>query len=622
LLSSGLTDAQREAVFSDRHPLCVVAGAGSGKTRVLTRRVARRVLDGSAQGTHAMVLTFTRKAANEVRHRLWQLGVPPGVWAGTFHAAAYSQLRRMWADRGQRPPALLSDPARVVRRVLDEGPSQHLRQASSRMSRGAPDEREVVTALCAEIHWAKARLVPVEAYAERSRAAGRTSPPGPERTAEVYALYEAEKRRRGLLDLDDLLDRCTAILEGDEEQARVQRWRVRHLFVDEFQDMNPAQWRLLNAWLAGREDLFVVGDPLQAVYGWNGADPRLLERFGELVPGSTVLHLDENHRSAPSVLRAARSLVVEDRGHRRPTLVSAGRREGPPPLVRDFESEQSEALEVGRWLRRAHRPGRAWSHLAVLARTNARLVPVAVTLKSLGIPFRVSSATARMLSASVTPGSEPKGITAEFLAFLRQAPREQPVRSAFSEAKMSLQLGQQPSMEVLEQSSTTPAAVPSKAFSWSWLRVLLEEHLEEGADSTVGEFLTWLTASSGEEEADWQEDEDRVDLTTFHKAKGLEWRAVAVVGLEDGIVPIAHAASNDALAEERRLLYVALTRAEEELWCSWARERTSRGERWVARPSPFLEPVIAATRDLEKPAASETSLLTLARLRGALEPAR
>jgi DNA helicase-2/ATP-dependent DNA helicase PcrA len=548
----GLTDAQQRAVMSPDTPLCVLAGAGSGKTTVLARRVARRVLDGSAAAEHVLVVTFTRKAAGELRRRLGRLGVPGRVSAGTFHAVALAQLRRHWADRGLRPPVLVDDPTRLVQAAL--GP---------RASSG----RALAPAVVGELHWAQVRLVSPHDYAAAAVAWGRDTllDISHHEVAEIYAEYVGEKERRNVIDLDDLVTRCASLLEDDDSAAAAQRWRIRHLFVDEFQDVNPAQWRLLRAWLGDGRDLFVVGDPRQAIYAWNGADPTLLDRLPDLLPGTAVLPLDDNHRSTPQVVGAARAVLGADPGH-------ASRPDGPCPVVEGFDDDNDEAAAVTRWLRQAHRPGRPWSHLAVLARTNARLDPIARALSRVGIPYRMAGAAKEAADARAA------------LAELRRAPKTRHLRSALAEIVM------------------TREALPPL------LARLADEHALEFPDATVGEFLDWVVAGG---DADMEPDTvSGVELSTFHRAKGLEWPAVAVVGLESGMVPIAYATTPDAVAEERRLLYVALTRAEDELWCSWARTRRAGGRTWRCDPSPLLAAVERANRDSGPGAPSDARQLS------------
>ncbi|HUO48405.1 MAG TPA: UvrD-helicase domain-containing protein, partial [Acidimicrobiales bacterium] len=243
-LAAGLTEAQRHAVLTDAAPLCVLAGAGSGKTTVLTRRVARRVLDGSASAERTMVVTFTRKAADELRTRLRRLEVPGRVWAGTFHAAAFGQLRRHRADRGMAAPVLLDDPARLLR---------------DRAVSGRDLDPTQLAAVVGEVQWAQSRLLGPARYAAAASAARRRVPLAHEEVAACYGRYLEAKRTRGVVDLGDLLVEAARILEEDAQAADALRWRIRHLYVDEFQDVNPAQFRLLRAWLGARQDLFVVG---------------------------------------------------------------------------------------------------------------------------------------------------------------------------------------------------------------------------------------------------------------------------------------------------------------------------------------------------------------------------
>jgi DNA helicase-2/ATP-dependent DNA helicase PcrA len=557
-LVRGLTGAQRQAVMAADAPLCVLAAAGSGKTTVLARRVARRILDGSARPEHTLVVTFTRKASRELRERLGRLEVPRGVSAGTFHALAFAQLRRHWADRGIRPPVVIDDPARLVRRVVG---ARHSNKPAH------------IVAVVAELHWAQVSMLRPEDYAAAARRAGRDTPAlSHDDVGEVFAAYVDEKRRRNVLDLDDLVTSCATLLEDDVVAAAAQRWRIRHVFVDEFQDVNPAQWRLLKAWLGAGVDLFVVGDPRQAIYAWNGADPTLLDRLPELMPGTTVLRLDDNHRSTPQVVEAARAVLGADPGQ-------ASRPDGPSPVVEGFDDDDVEAAAVTRWLRRAHRPGRPWSHLAVLARTNARLDPIARALERAGIPHRLGG------------GAKEAADARRALAELRRAPKTRHLRSALAELVLTSQARRDEEAQASEDGATATAegGLPRA------LAQLADEHALEFPDATVGDFLDWVVA--GGDGAMELDPPDGVELSTFHRAKGLEWPAVAVVGLEDGMVPIAYATTPQAVAEERRLLYVALTRAEDELWCSWARTRRVGERTWRCDPSPLLAAVAEASRD-------------------------
>ena len=578
---AGLTASQCLAVVTDASPLCVLAGAGSGKTRVLTRRVARRVLDGSADAEHSVVVTFTRKAASELRRRLAHLGVD-GVAVGTFHGIALAELRRHWADTGQIAPAVVDDPARILRRVAGDDTS---RTGSNGSRTEQPETAGRIRALASEIEWAQARGVDPAGYTTAARAAGRRAPLAPGAVADLYRRYVEAKARRHVVDLHDLVTGAAELIETDPVVADAVHWRVRHLYVDEFQDVNPAQWHLVRALLGDRRDLCVVGDPDQAIYSWNGADPTLMERLPELLPGTTVLHLDDNHRSTPQILAAAHAALRapsgDPTGHVGDTnppanppasahhaIPTATRPSGPPPLVRSFDDEAAEAAGVARWLRLAHHPGRPWSHLAVLARTRARLEPVAEALALAGIPVRDLTAPDRL---PATPGPDSDAM---------HLPWQASARATGAGAAMRAGVG-------AGAGASNPFATPPSP------------------------------AEPGTATSTPSPPRDAVELATFHRAKGLEWSAVALVGLEDGTVPIVHARSPAALAEERRLLYVAITRAEHELWCSWARSRGASGTARSAAPSLWLA-AIEASATTEPAVPTEVARDRLRALRGRL----
>ncbi len=504
--ASRLTMAQREAIESDHPLLCVIAGAGAGKTRVLTLRVARRVRDGSIESDRTLVTTFSRKAADELRTRLRSLGVS-GVKAGTFHRTALGLLREHRELRGRPAPQLLPDRRRLLADV-STGDSRRTR------------------ALDSEIGWAKARLVPPDRYETEARRHRRRPGIGAGQVADAYARYEAERARRRLLDFDDLIVACADALAGDSEFAASIRWRTRHLFVDEMQDVNPAQFRLLTAMLADEPDLFVVGDPNQSVYGFNGADPTLLDRLPELLRGTAVLRLDENHRCTPQIVAVA-TAVLRDGG-----AFGAGsdvlpprttRIDGPVPAVVSHGSDEDEAAWVAARAKMSRTPGRRWSSIAVLTRTNAQLAKVQAAMDAARVPSMIAG-------ADLGPASD--------------------------------------------------------------LRA-------EGARRRHGEHDDDDPVSAEDPVA-----RDHVVLTTFHRAKGLQWPTVFVLGLGAGLMPIASAQTPAAIDEERRLLYVALTRSEEELWCSWFDDPDrQRHHQETGEPSPWLAPIEQAIVELQKEAA-------------------
>ena len=549
-LLAGLSEGQRAAVTSEAPLLCVVAGAGSGKTTVLTRRMAWRAHVGSARAEHCLVVTFTRKAALELGSRLGRLGVE-GVRASTIHAAAYAELRRHWADTGARPPALAPDPLPILRRLLTTGRAD------------AEVDRALLSTAATELSWSRSRLLAPEDYPAAAVRAGRTAAAAADTVAELLARYRDEKGRRGVVDLDDLLVGAAELLESGGRAAEAARWRLRHLFVDEFQDVNPAQWRLLEAWRGGRPDLCVVGDPRQAIYAWNGSDPTLLRRLPTLVPGTVVVELDANRRSTPQIVATASAVLAVDGGEDAAApAVTAD--DGPPPVLRGFEHDDAEAAALCRWLRSVRRPGQPWHHLAVLARTNARLEPMATALAAAGVPFRRAGR-----------GAGPRALD-DLLRRLRRVSRHQSLRAG-----------------LVDLAAEEPADGEE---ALARLGQLAGECELEIAGPTVGAFLDWLAASRMADLDDGGQ--DGVELATFHRAKGLQWPAVAVVGLEAGTVPISFATTAEAEAEERRLVYVALTRAEVHLWCSWARRSADAPDR-LRGPSPYLEAIRAAVGDPE-----------------------
>ena len=475
-----LTPAQRQAVTTTSGMVCVLAAAGTGKTRVLTRRAVYRIASGTAKAEHVLAITFTRKAAGELKERLGVAGTGPGsITAGTFHSIAASQLRRWWADRRTPEPALLERKGRLLDELLD----------ARRALEGVG-----VADLASHIEWAKARDISPASFAEEASRVGRELPAGADAIAALYARYEDEKRRRRLVDFDDLIARYAGALEADSRFAAAQRWRWQHLFVDELQDVNPLQYRLLMALLGERKDLFVVGDPNQAIYSWNGADPTLLDRFPRQWPDAEVVRLEDNHRSSPQVVAAAACVLGRKAGGMR-----SSQPDGPLPQVRSYASEDAEARGT-----------------AVAGLRGAR------TRRPLG-----ADGGARAHQRP-TWGHRP-GTCSGGAPFHALAPAED------------------------QETAACPAG-----------------GLAEPAGA------------------------DAVTVCSFHRAKGLQWRAVWACGLEAGLVPIGYATTPAALAEERRLLYVAMTRAERELYCSWAEtRRTSSGAALRRDPSPWLAAVDA-----------------------------
>lgn len=537
-LLEGLDPAQQRAVVIEpAGPLAILAGAGSGKTTVLTRRVARRILSGDADVSHSVVVTFTRRAARELTGRLAAIGIRDSLTCGTMHSVALGVLAQRWADTGQRPWTVLSQPHELIAPIL----RRH-------KVRATPGE------VLADIDWARARLVSPESFASAVSRAHRRSSAPPDTVAEVYQDYETAKRTTRAADFNDLLSMCATAAQRDPTFADVMRWRFRHLYVDEFQDLNPLQFALLRTWLGDRGDLCVVGDPQQAIYGWNGADATLLDTFVEHFPSATVIHLDTNHRCPEPILTAASAVLGTSRA-------VARRTDGAPPTLTGYPDEVAEAAGIAQLLRSIRPPGGAWRSMAVLTRTHAQLAVVQRALESHHIPVTVRSDARRLGPVARSWLADPHHLRI-------------PLASALSE---------------LEERCDDADLDPAERTELVRLTDDANDFLAEHPMGTVTALARWLDQRSGDGPQQFKP--DGVELVTFHAAKGLEWSTVVVAGVEKGIVPLAHARSPEALAEEHRLLYVAMTRARRDLHLTWAMSRNGAAK----GPSPLIDQIAAAS---------------------------
>ena len=552
-LLAGLDDAQREAVTTPSLPLCVLAGAGSGKTRVLTRRIAWRCATGLDDSRRVLALTFTRSAAVELSTRLQALGRRDPIRTGTFHAVAWAELRARAAEAGRTAPVLLDRPARLLARVADL-------------------DRGVLNAAVTELAWARARCVPLDRYPAEARRAGRSPAIDAERVVTLGQAYEREKRKRGVVDFDDLLEQLTAALTHDPAFAAAQRWRFAHLYVDEFQDLNPLQHRLLEEWRGGRYAFTAVGDPNQSIYGWNGSDPSFIEQFTDLYPGASVVAIDCNYRSTSPILEIANALL--DAGGLGGVRLRSFRGEGPPPDVAGFASDEDEAMAVARAVIDAKIPGTTWGQQAVLTRTNALLEPVEAALAAVGVPVRVRGRQ-----------------SFHELPVVRAALRELSAAGARFAATVAHLAGRLPEVDSLPIGSgggpggSDEDRLDDEQAALARLVELAERYIREQPRPEPAGFRGWLLG-----EVETLPDGDGVDLATFHAAKGREWPTVHIVGAEEGFVPISWAQTPEAVAEERRLFYVACTRAEQRLRITWAASRRFGDREPVERRrSPYLD---------------------------------
>ncbi|WP_420626054.1 ATP-dependent helicase [Candidatus Poriferisodalis sp.] len=611
----GLDAAQRAAVRSPAAALLIVAGPGSGKTRVLTQRIAWRAATESVQARRAMAVTFTRRAARELRSRLRRLAVDDMGPVGTFHSIALAQLRQYDTDRGRSERKILPNRASLSGEL-----SEHLQRAFG------PRPPITVSTALREIDWAKASDLSVADYRE-GPALARLGREGGEAAAELFKHFERTKSRRRLLDFDDLLAECTRLMRSDEHFAAAQRWLHRHFFVDEFQDLNRLQWNLLWEWIGGAEavhnqtaDICAVGDIDQAIYGWNGADSRYIAEFDRHFEGAQIIRLELNYRSHPSLVAAAQAVmatesdsgVISVGGHAQTT--ARPHEIGPVPTVTAFDDPAAEASGIARWINDRHAGRVRWDSFGVLARTNAQLEDVAAALDARGIPSRLSGQRSSFLQLPAVR---------QLLERLRSADAH------FSTVVEDLRAD---ALDAEPGTAPEPVLMRVLELADAYLTEMSRTSgRQSGRSGPTGEgFATWVGLLSGSDRELTADlfDSDRsgtpfhprdgaVALATFHAAKGLQWRNVVIAGVEDGLVPLRR---DDP--EERRLFYVAVSRATHTLHFTWARHRTGRGAADRLRsPSPWLELISAATA--EPPALSpDDAASRVAAARAALDTTR
>jgi DNA helicase II / ATP-dependent DNA helicase PcrA len=567
---AALDPEQREVALATRGPVCVVAGAGTGKTRAIAHRIAYGVQTGVVSPGHVLAVTFTTRAAGELRARLRQLGGAGGggldqVVARTFHAAALRQLTHFWpATVGGRPPAVLDSKASLL--------AEAARGMRVRMS--APELRDLAT----EIEWSKVTQVRPDDYAEAAAKHGRTPPLRPELTGSLFAAYEQLRRDRHLVDFESVLELTAAILAEHRLAGAQVRDRYRYFVVDEYQDVNPLQKLLLDAWVGDRDDICVVGDPQQTIYSFTGATSAYLTGFAADYPHARVVRLVRNYRSTPEVIACANRLTGVGAGAAGGHALVAQSDSGPPAEFSEYDDEIAEAAAVAARARAYLALGTPARQMAVLVRVNAQTERFERALAEAGVPCQVRGAerffdrpevrqatgllrvAARSAQTAGHPGADRSGAVAE-------------VRDVLS----GLGLTREP-----------PAGRGAARERWESLAALAqlaEDFCAAVPAATLADVVAELARRAAIEHAPQVEG---VTVASLHAAKGLEWDVVFLPGLTEGNLPIIHAESDDAVAEERRLLYVGVTRARRQVLLSWPLARAPGGRR-SRTPSRFLD---------------------------------
>ncbi|GAA3889103.1 ATP-dependent DNA helicase UvrD2 [Saccharothrix violaceirubra] len=559
-MPDGLDPEQRAAVEAPRGPVCVLAGAGTGKTRTITHRIAHLVVRGHVAAGQVLAVTFTARAAGEMRTRLRALGVH-GAQARTFHAAALRQLRYFW-------PRVVGGPHW---QLIDGNKLRLVAQAANRV--GLSTESDSLRDLAGEIEWSKASLIAPESYPLAAERAHRDTPAPADQVVRVYQTYEQLKNDACLLDFDDLLLHTAAALEEHGEVAEEFRDRYRCFVVDEYQDVTPLQQRVLDAWLGPRDDLTVVGDASQTIYSFAGASPRPLLDFPRRFPDATVVRLERDYRSTPQVVGLANNVLRFARG--RPAgsrLRLVGQRpDGPEPAFTEFDDESVEAAAVAQRAKALLDAGVAASEIAVLYRVNAQSELFEQALAELGIPYQVRGGERFFQRAEVRRA---------VLALRGAGAPDGGLPDVVRQVLAPLGLTDEP-----------PTGGAARQ-TWESLLALVELAEEFAATVESADLPAFVVELDLRAEAQHPPTVEGVTLASLHAAKGLEWDAVFLVGLVEGTVPILHADGDEAaIEEERRLLYVGVTRAREHLWLSWALARAPGGRRYRRR-SRFLHGLV------------------------------
>jgi ATP-dependent DNA helicase UvrD/PcrA len=523
----GLNSEQRRAAEAARGPVCILAGAGSGKTTTITRRIAWQVASGAVRSAEILAVTFTDKAAAEMRARLERLGVA-GVEARTFHSAALSQLRQA---RGDAPGRILSTKALLLRQIGNTLPPPF-------RFRPAGD-------LATEVEWAKNRRLTPQTYRDRL---GSHEPPIPaDLMASVFREYERRKQASGLIDFEDLLELTVRLYEEDEWALAALRERYAAFTVDEYQDVNLLQQSLLELWLGPRDDLCAVGDDYQSIYGFTGASPEWLLGLASRYPHATVVRLEENYRSTPQVLGLANRLVPRLGGAEK--TLRATRPAGSEPELRGFDSAEAEGDWVLGRVRALHAEGVPYEEMGVLMRLNARSVDFEELFADAQIPFQGAALLARDGARQLLKGLRGAGF-GSLAEEVRRVARQQGLADTVLEGVGERELVRQADLARLCK---------------------LAEEFDDGT-KTVEQWVAWLRARFDHGA------QGGVHLLTLHRAKGLEFDAVFLPRVEEKELPCKPAMRVPAqLAEERRLLYVGITRARKHLALTWA-----------GKPSRFL----------------------------------
>ena len=579
-LLNALDPDQRAVATQVAGPLAVLAGAGTGKTRAITYRIAYGAAVGAFDPSNVLAVTFTQRAAFEMRHRLAQLGVPKAQ-ARTFHSAALRQLRHFW-------PTVVGGP------LPDVIPHKASLVAASAARLGITIDRTNVRDIAAEVEWAKVSMVDAAHYASRVARLRRDVPAGLDAgdMARLLDVYEDAKNERGVIDFEDILIYLCGMLQERADVASIVRKQYRSFVVDEFQDVNLLQARLLDLWLGGRHDVCVVGDVAQTIYSFTGASPDYLTGFGRKHPGARIVELTRDYRSTPQIVSLANDVLAHSSQREGTVRLSSQRDGGAQVTYRTYDDDHAEAEGVAASIADLIDAGMAPHSIAVLMRTNGQSQAFEEALGARGIPVAVA-------------GGKPFFARDDVRTAISR------LRAAAAAATDTGSVGEIV-RDVLSGVGWAPEAPSGQAGSERWSNM---NAIVGWADDSQAQTLPAFVAELDERVA-YQVEPDKagVELATIHAAKGLEWDAVFLVGVAEGLLPISYAKTAAAREEERRLLYVAITRARDLLTVSWARSRGAdgRGKRKRSRLLDGIWPEEARVGAPKKRARASTRALNQA----------
>lgn len=577
---AALDPEQRLVAQALTGPVCVLAGAGTGKTRAITHRIAYGVRTGVYVPTSVLAVTFTARAAGEMRTRLRDLGVA-GVQARTFHAAALKQLSYFW------PRVVGGAPPRIM-----EHKAQAVAEAARRL--GMEVDRIAIRDLSTEIEWAKVSMITSDNYEQAATATDRPAPVGfDHRTvSRLMTAYEEVKEMRSVIDFEDVLLLLGGMLQDNARVAQEVRSQYRRFVVDEYQDVSPLQQFVLEQWLGSRDELCVVGDPSQTIYSFTGATPYHLLTFGKKHQNAQMIRLIRDYRSTPQVVTLANGLLMNAPKKKSfPVLELVSQREpGKQVGFSQYSEDSAEASSIAARIKRKVASGVPARDIAILYRTNAQSQAFENALSDANISYVVRGGERFFARKDVR----------DALVLLRGSARSADPNVSLSDHVLNI-------LASLGFSTTAPVGKGAARERWDAYSALLDmaTDMEQKFGSTVSQFIAELDERARNQHAPAV---DGVTLASLHAAKGLEWEIVYLAGLSEGLMPISLAETDDAIAEERRLLYVGITRARSELELSYSQSRSGNARSGRAM-SRFLQGIWPNTSEPQSRAGHSSRFL-------------